>query len=94
MALISIVYRRSNHRISSSGLEKQNQRRSYVSYRVVVSTRQLDTLTSLVMAAPSTGTRLVATLLTGKPKSLTRTIQVVTVFSFSLEKSRGFPYKK
>ncbi|GBM90649.1 hypothetical protein AVEN_213567-1 [Araneus ventricosus] len=58
MALISIVYRCSNRRfISSSGLAKQNQRLSYVSYRLVVfyCSRQLDTLTSLAMAAPSTG---------------------------------------
>ncbi|GBM38428.1 hypothetical protein AVEN_260811-1, partial [Araneus ventricosus] len=62
MALISIVYCRSNNRfISSFSLEKPNQRRSYVSYRVVVyCSRKLDTLTSLAMAAPSTGTRLVA----------------------------------
>ncbi|GBO07486.1 hypothetical protein AVEN_116251-1 [Araneus ventricosus] len=58
MALISTVYRRSNCRfISSSGFEKQNQRRSY---RVVFFpfSRQLDSLTSLAVAAPSTGTRL------------------------------------
>ncbi|GBN84570.1 hypothetical protein AVEN_224452-1 [Araneus ventricosus] len=58
MALISIVYRRSNRRlISSSGLEKPNQRRSY---RVVFfhCSRQLYSLTSLAGAAPSTGTRL------------------------------------
>ncbi|GBO12411.1 hypothetical protein AVEN_219286-1 [Araneus ventricosus] len=60
MAIISIVYRRF---ISSSGLagKKANVvHMSRAAFHLALCSRQLDALTSLAMAAPSTGTQLVA----------------------------------
>ncbi|GBM30608.1 hypothetical protein AVEN_27636-1 [Araneus ventricosus] len=63
IALISIVYRRSNRRFrSSSGLARKTNvvHTSRTVFHLVSCSRQLHILTSLAMAAPSAGPRLVA----------------------------------